>query len=156
MPLPYMLPFVLGAPMLPMTERFDEALAGPDFGFDILTLPDLDTSFAPRRDQVMLADAFLRRLYTRRGLIWSDPSYGFYVLDYLNDELTPTMLAELVAGIEAQAELDERISGVDVRATFNPRTEKLNLRIGIASAAGPFTLVLGITSVTLDIFMLEA
>lgn len=144
------------SPSNPFADNFfasEAAQAPADFGFDVLTLPDLDLSFTPRRDAVILADAFLRRLYTRRGQLWSDQRYGFYILDYLNDQVTPALLAELIAGIEGQAELEERIASIRVRAQYRPADETLKLAIALQSAVGPFTLVLSVTAVTTDIFM---
>lgn len=131
----------------------EAARVDPDWGFDILTLPNLDTSFTPRRDSVALADAFVRRLFTPRGVIWSDPTYGFDIRDYLNDEVSQSMLAEMVGGIQAQSELDERIHDCQVRAAYNFKTEKLSLRIGISSDLGPFNLVLAIGDLSTDILL---
>lgn len=130
----------------------DEATTEPvDFGFDILALPDLDVSFTPRRDVAMLADAFARRLFTPRGRLWAHPNYGFDVRDYLNDTMTRDTLQQIKAGCEAQAEQDERFFATSTRVAYDARREALYIQILLQTEAGPFSLVMNVTSLTADI-----
>ena len=51
----------------------EAAVEPPDWGFDILTMPNLDMTWAPRRDHLVLADAIVRRWFTPRGRLWAHP-----------------------------------------------------------------------------------
>lgn len=158
MPIPYTLPFYVGNPVFPAlsssaVERFFDETAGTDFGFDILTIPDLDVSFTPRRDSMLLADVFARRLFTPRGRLWRHPNYGFDVRDYLNDEVTVETLSAIKSGVEGQAEQDERFVSAIADVSYNRSTEKLSLRVSLRAASGPFTLVVGVTKLTTDLLV---
>lgn len=132
----------------------DEALqTESDFGFDIVVFPTLDMTWTPRRDAVALADAFLRRLFTPRGRLWAHPNYGFDIRDYLNDEINRDTLNAIKAGCEAQAEQEERIFAARARVSYDLATEKIQVSVGLESAAGPFSLVLSVASLTTDILL---
>lgn len=134
----------------------DEAASeAPDFGFDILTLPDLDVTFTPRRDVLVLADAFARRLFTPRLSLWAHPGYGFDIRDYLNDEVTLKTLAEIRSGAEAQAEQDERFYAAVVRVGYDGNREAIILRAQLRTEIGPFALTLAVDKLTADITVEE-
>lgn len=127
--------------------------AAPDFGFDVLVLPDLDTSFTPRRDTAAVADAFARRLSTPRGTLWDDPNYGFDIRDFLNDEVTPGLLAAIRSGIEAQAEQDERIFACTASVEYELSTETLRIRARLLADAGPFGMVFEVSTLATNILV---
>lgn len=82
-----------------------------------------------------VANAIGRRLITPRGGLFYDPDYGFDVREYLGVALTRGKLAELIAGVEAEAMQDARVQAVvaSAQATGSPSTQ-LDLTLSITLA----------------------
>lgn len=127
-------------------------LAG-EYGFDVLTIPDLDGTMTPRQDAVVVADAIARRLITPLGKLLDHPNYGFDLRDFLNDELDRTTLQTIRAGVEAQAEQDERVFNATAVVKFDPNTETLSVSMQCEGAEGPFNFVLAVTELTAQLFV---
>lgn len=68
-------------------------------------------------DHRILAQAVTMRLSTKRGALWTDPTYGLAVQDYLEAELTVDAIARIPHEVEAELEKDERIASAAVVAT---------------------------------------
>lgn len=152
--LPIQLPGHTNTPSGAFVDAVVESDAVPaDLGSDVLVMPDLDTTFTPRGDAVVVADAFARRLDTRRGTLWSAPNYGFFLRDFLNDVVTPDTLQQIRAGIEAQAEQEERILGLQVGVAYDIEDQVLVVRMQVVSDAGPFALALTISQLTTDVLV---
>src|SRR5581483_10431962 len=113
----------------------------------------LDPLFTPVQGRLALAQALARRLSTPTGqlaFIGDDPDYGFDVRSYCNETVTDGTLGEIAAQVTAQCLLDERVETADcqVTAVTTAAGTVLTIALTITDSAGPFLLVLSVTSVT--------
>lgn len=97
----------------------------------------------------IVAEAIARRLTTPRGGLIDDPNYGYDLTDFLNDDLSPTDVARIAAGVQAECVKDERVSSAVATVTLTAGV--MVVTIALTTANGPFTLVLSITDVTVSI-----
>jgi hypothetical protein len=98
-----------------------------------------------------LAQDLYHRLTTDRGGLFYDPNYGYNVINLLNGGFTPPELAAARQGIAAECRKDERVHTCTARLTLNQATSHLLIEISIDTEAGPFSLVLGVSAVTVQI-----
>lgn len=89
--------------------------------------------------RALLAESLARRLRTRRGALWYDPSYGSYLPDYLGEGFADGG-AEAAALCEIDLEEDPRVRGADV-TVVSADLERITLRAQVDTLAGPITLV---------------
>jgi hypothetical protein len=123
----------------------------PNYGTDLSGITDLDATLAETSGLTMLGQALARRLITPRGTLCDDPNYGFDVRGYLNDDLAPADVARIAAGIDAELVKDERVFASSTTATLTA-AGVLTTVTSVTPGAGPaFRLVLGITSVTVQV-----
>lgn len=113
-------------------------MATPDFGSDISTFPGLDPDFLPRTGTQVLGEALARCYMTPQGSDTWRPDWGRDLRRYLNEGLTPDMLAQLQAEAEEGAELDERVLEAAATVTFNERSSTVRLAVRVRTASGPF------------------
>jgi len=114
-------------------------------GTDIHT-PDLDLDplFTLVSEGQMLAEAIARRLFTRRGTLLGDPSYGRDLRALINgDDADP---ATIRARVEAEARADERVK--TARATVTLAETVCTVAFSGTSAAGPFQFTATIDRLT--------
>lgn len=125
-----------------MTEQFV-----PNYGNDISCVTDLDPFGLIVDGTTMMAQACVRRLICRKGSLLSDPLYGIDVRDFLNSRIDAAALnSRIPAQVQGELLRDERIQAVSVAATYDSSTKALTLDIRCVGAAGPFGLVLSVTS----------
>lgn len=122
-----------------------------DFGQDILVFPDLDASMTPTNDARVLGEAIGRRYITQRGTLPFHDDYGMDLRGYLNSEVTPDLLFQMQAEMEAEALKDERVFGANVAATFDPGTQAFTADVGLDTALGPYTMTVRVTQLTVEL-----
>jgi hypothetical protein len=113
----------------------------PGLGTDYSCDPwgGLSPSLAVVSPETAYVQAIARRLTTRRGGLWYDPTYGLDVRDYLLDVATDAQIAAEVSG---QVMLDERTRDCSV-SVRRPTLGALELTILVTTATGatyPMTL----------------
>lgn len=118
-------------------------------GTSISCITDLDQNFALVSGRTALGQAVARRLITPRGRLLNDPDYGFDLRQYLNDDLGPGDPARIASGIEQEALKDERVLTASAQVTLMAGV--MTVAIALQDAAGPFTLVLAVSAVTVSI-----
>lgn len=118
-------------------------------GLDMTTDLPLRWSFAsgPRN----LANAIARRLITQRGTLVGAPDYGFDVRQYILATLTRAQQSSLQGAIARECEKDERVLAASVTATINAAAFTLTLAISLSTADGPFSFVLSVGALTVQI-----
>lgn len=126
-----------------------------NFGSDVSTLPALDDTFTLQRGLKVLSQNIARRLTTPRGALPFAPNFGTDVRQWLGAELGNEALGRLKAQIEAECEKDERVEEASVSVKYNAPTKALTIQIALATAQGPFRLVLGITALSLQLLTEE-
>lgn len=120
-----------------------------NFGSDLSCVTDLTPAMAETSGQHIVAEAVARRWQTPRGGLIDDPSYGYDLTDFVDDDISQQDIARLSAGAEAEALKDERVFACTVKTTF---AGGLLIVVGtITTALGPFTLVLSVSAVSVQI-----
>lgn len=127
-----------------------------DFGLDLSCTYDLDQRCITVTGRRLLAEAIFRRLITPRGRLIGDPNYGTDITQYLNDDVSPSDIAEMRAAIRAECKKDERIDDCTVTITAPAgKTGTYTIVISLEDGDGPFDLVLAVSNVTVEILNLE-
>lgn len=121
-----------------------------DAGSDISCVDDLADDGRSVSGTTVIAQAVARRWSTPRGRLIDDPNYGFDLTGYLNDDMSPKDLASLQAGAEAEALKDERVSKCTTSAELDANG-LLTITGLLESSEGPFTLVVAVSSTSLDL-----
>jgi len=122
-----------------------------DFGSDIGFLNDLDPNFGLVSGTTNLGQALAHRLETPRGGLFYDPNYGTDIRSYLNEAIGPKTLPQLASDVQAECLKDERVLSCTCGVQFISASKSLKLSINVATAAGPFTFILAVTSVTVTL-----
>lgn len=123
-----------------------------DLGTDISTFPRLDGTFTPISGGRVVVEAIARRLSTPRGMLSFHPDYGLDLRAWLNASVRDSDIEALRSAIVDECLKDERVfatSRVDV--AFDRQTGTARVTIGLVISSGPFTLVLGVSSLSVDI-----
>lgn len=127
-----------------------------DLGSDIATVfkdgnADVDPTGAEVSGRLCLAQALVRRLLTPRGRLIDDPDYGYDLTGEINDDIDASDLARIRAGVEGELAKDERVVSVIAELTYARKGGILTVNITVEDSAGPFQLVLAVTSVTVSV-----
>lgn len=104
----------------------------------------------------LIGEAIYRRLTTPRGTLRggeAEENYGLDLVGLLGARATDDLVATLPDRIRNELLKDERIETVEVEivSTGNDVTTALEIRIRVGSSSGPFSLVLGVNSVTAEL-----
>jgi hypothetical protein len=131
-----------------------------DFGTDIRTsfqdgVCDIDPSGAIDTPAHALAMAIARRFLVERGQLFYDESYGLDLRLFLAKGMRPAQLFQLRFLIASEAEKDERISSASADVQFRHADQALLVRLECTSGLGPFSLTLGVTSLTVALLSLD-
>jgi hypothetical protein len=136
-----------------VTPTVDFSAPG-DFGSDFSTFPDLAAGMSLITGRRVLGEAILRRFVTQRGSLRFHPEYGFDLRELLCAGMTDRQLHYLKAGIEQEAEKDERVERASAVLTYDGGTSALSVQLELETTEGPYSLTLLVTQ--LDIALLEA
>lgn len=102
-----------------------------------------------------LGQALVHRLSTPRGGLFYDPNYGTDLRAYCNDSINSSKLASAKADAQAECVKDERVLSCLALVNFNFALKTLSVEVAVQTAAGPFVLVLAVTSVTVELLRFE-
>jgi hypothetical protein len=108
---------------------------------------DISTPSYMAKGNQCVAEAILRRWTTPRGALIDDPNYGFSVIDLVSDDLSKRDIAYAQQQLAQEAEKDERVRSASVVLSLSV-AGLLSLDAAIATANGPFRLVLQVSAVT--------
>lgn len=118
-----------------------------DLGIDFACIGDISPALTAVAGRTALIQAIARRFITPRGGLFYARDYGFDTRQFLSGVTSsPSVIA---AGVVAEAEKDERVDQANAVVTFIG--ERLNIRLEIADGFGPFTFVLSVSKVTVEI-----
>ena len=103
----------------------------------------------------ILQNAIIRRLSTNRGSYWTDPEYGFDLINFVNESITEESIIRLPIEIRDEILKEERVQDCQVEITelsgsYDNRIIKVKIYI-VADTIGPFKFTLAIDSVTVKI-----
>lgn len=127
----------------------------PDYGTDVYCGSDLDPLLRDTSGVENMQLVCLRRLYTPLGHLLSDPTaVTLDARDFVSSGVDLSSDKDLVR-IQAlcQAALldDQRIFSVAIQPSFDFRTRVLTLPIQGVGSQGPFSLVLGVSALTVEL-----
>lgn len=120
-------------------------------GVDIASLADLDPQLRLVGGRAVLAQDIAHRFETPEGGLFYDDSYGYDLRALLNAALDEADSPRIAALCEAQCLLDERVLAVRVAVTLYRAENRLRVSIGVECAEGPFSFVLGVDSMTVEL-----
>src|SRR5262249_10221601 len=95
-----------------------------------------------------------RRLQTIRGSLPWDPDCGYDLRSLLRGSLTVGELSRASAALAGEGEKDERVEAASARVVADQGT--LRVTIEIDTAQGPFSLVLAVNDVTVELLAITA
>jgi hypothetical protein len=131
-----------------------EAVSDSELGQDIDVISDLRPSFVLCSGFRNLGNAIARRLSTPAGAlaaIGDDPDYGYDIRGMLNAESTEDEISRIGQDIEAEIMKEDRVQSADVVSTFTWAAYDLAVEINILTKSGPFRLILGVGTATVDV-----
>lgn len=123
------------------------------YGYDLWWDGDLDAGMRETGGRLVLAQWVARCLSTPTGQLLDDPNFGYDLTQWINSdvEIGRPQVAQISAGITRALLRDERILSVDSVVVLAPSTGILTVTIVLTGAAGPFTLVLAVSDVTVEL-----
>lgn len=124
-----------------------------DFGKDLSCVSDFTATMSTVSGRRLVAESIARRLQTPRGRLIKHPNYGFDLSGELGDDLSPSDIARIKAGAEAECVKEERVLSATVALTFLAGT--LAVVIALTDAAGPFSLVLAVSAVSVTLVSVD-
>jgi len=122
-----------------------------DLGTDISCFPDLSPLGTLVTGNTGVAQALARRLTTPRGGLFYDTNYGTDLRLYLNEGMTQEAQSRIKAAVESECRKDERVSSCTADVTFNLAAQTLAVSIAFSTGAGPFSLTLSVTALTVSL-----
>jgi phage baseplate assembly protein W len=126
---------------------------GVDFGQDVSTFPVPDTSFATITGFRVLAEALARRLITPRGFLSFHTDYGTDTRLYVNEAIDDAALSRIKAEVAAELRQDERVHDADATVAFDEAAQKLSITCQVLTAAGPFSFVLALSKLSVELYL---
>ncbi len=130
-------------------------MAEPDYGRALSCVSDVSRESRTVTGHMVVAEALARRLGCPRGRLIGYPNYGYDLCQFVNADLNKRDLAAIRAGVEAECLKDERVEGASADVVL-ATDGTLTVTIEVVGAKGPFTLVLGVSSVTVEILKVAA
>jgi ribonuclease PH len=125
-----------------------------DYGFDTACVSDVGlVDVVLTSPQLVIGQRVARRLQTRRsGLAAIDPAaadFGFDVRQFTLGRIAATSTAQIQNQVSAECTKDEEVASADVTVTAI-NGGNMTIIIQLMSAAGPFTLTLNVTALTVE------
>lgn len=102
-----------------------------------------------------LVTQLIRRLSTRRGALFYDPNYGDDIRLFMNRPITQTTLNQIAFTVKSQCELDPRVKDADVEVSYTQATISFSIKISITTFQGPFTFVLSVTALDVNLLKIQ-
>lgn len=121
-----------------------------DFGLDLSCVFDMDPMGATVTGRDLLSQALVRRITTPRGRLLSNPNYGYDVTGEINDDLSTQDVSTVASHMDQEFLKDERVVSSSTTATLTSDGVLTTTTI-IQDGAGPFPLVLQISSVSVTV-----
>ena len=112
---------------------------------------DADPSMRTATGRQLLIQSLLCRQTTPRGSVIDCPNDCINLTDYVQAGMTPTAITQLYGTIQTELLKDQRVASAIVSGSYSFQTAVLTINEAIQSAYGPFSLVLGVSSVTVTL-----
>jgi hypothetical protein len=120
---------------------------GPDGSLDV------DPAMRETSGLQVLAQSLVMRQFTPTGSSIGNPNECIDLRNFLSAGLTQSQTQQIGAVVQQQLLRDQRVQSVSVQATFNASTSILTVVENIVSNAGPFTLTISVSNVTVTLLL---
>ncbi len=120
-----------------------------NYGTALSCVSDISAESRTVTGNRVVAEAIARRLMTPRGRLIGYPNYGYDLTQFVNADVGPRELAAMRAGIVAECLKDQRVAGATADVTL--ASDVLTVTIKLDAALGPFSLVLSVTALTVEL-----
>jgi hypothetical protein len=137
-----------------MSNNFPQSSPfGTDFwiGGNPKGILDGDPGMRMQTGRALLAQRLLCRLSTPRGSVIDCPNDCIDLRDSLSDGMTTQQIAALGSVVQQECLKDQQVTACNVTGTFSFTTSVLTMTIMVTSGAGPFTMVLAVSQVTVQL-----
>jgi hypothetical protein len=141
---------------LPSSNAVQSALSS-ELGVDFDCLTDITPNLTLASGWRNLANALGRRLLTQNGFLFDTTGdsqaadYGEDIRAKLNAGFTDEDVGNLEGRIHEQMLQDERVIEADVDVVFTFSTSTMTITIDIETKEGPFTLIMNVSALTVEI-----
>jgi phage baseplate assembly protein W len=125
-----------------------------DFGTTFSCTSDIDLTRRVSGIRVV-GEALARRLSTPRGSLINASDYGYDLRQLLNESLDQAGINRVQMSIAAECEKDERVLSAVAECRFDFAASKLTVAVGVTTAQAPFTLVLSVDALTVQILRVQ-
>ena len=112
---------------------------------------DADPSMRTTTGRALLVQSLLCRQTTPRGSVIDCPNDCLDIRSYVQAGMTPAQIMQRGGTIGSELRKDQRVLTAIVTGTYSFQTATLTLTEAIQSSYGPFTMVLGVSSVTVQL-----
>jgi len=112
---------------------------------------DADPSMRTTTGRALLIQSLLCRQTTARGSVIDCPNDCLDIRNYVSDGMTTAQILQLAGTIQSELLKDQRVTSALVTGTYSFQTATLSLSEAIQSGYGPFTMVLGVSAVTVQL-----
>lgn len=119
------------------------------FGTDLSCVPDLDPFSRTIAGPAVLVQDLVKRFSTTT--LFYASGYGLDLRSFLSSAITDQTLFTLKQSIENQCLLDERVQSARASVVFNGAARTLTIMIGLVTAAGPFTMIVGVDKLNVSL-----
>lgn len=160
-----LLPPIYPVPTPPVNQALGSDLAG---------IGDLTPQMSEVSGRTALAQSIARRLITPRGALIYDANYGYDLTGFINADVTQADVARIIPSVTSEILKDQRVINCSVSMQYvginqvqaaingivtNPNPVPLGaivIAITLQDSAGPFTLTLSVTNVTVQILQVAS
>lgn len=114
---------------------------------------DIDATCRETSGLHVLAQSLAARQTTAPGTFIGAPDDCFDIRSWLSRGMTQAQIQQLGSQVQAQLLRDQRVQAVNVTSSYNVATSTLTLVEQVTSGAGPFTLTLIVSQVTIQVLL---
>ena len=133
---------------------------GNIYGTDLACLPnangilDLTDTMTEASGIDVLAQSLVRRQLTAPGSDIASPNDGIDLRSFIKNGITQQELSVLTVQVQRELIKDQRVlPSTTVTGTFNPATNTLTMNEMIQTAAGPFSLTIAVSAVSVTVLV---
>lgn len=112
---------------------------------------DGDASLRLTTGRALLAQRILCRLSTPRGSVIDCPNDCIDLRDSLSAGMTAAQISALGSTVRGEVLKDQQVTDCQVSSTFSFQTSALTMTLSVQSGQGPFTMVLLVSQVSVQL-----
>jgi hypothetical protein len=139
-----------------MTQSIPGVTATNPYGQDfaiVLTngVLDFQPTMGLATGRALLAQSLICRQTTSVGSVLDCPNDCLDIRDWISEGMTPAQLSRLGQVVTNEILKDQRVTAANIKAAYNTANNQVILTEQIASGYGPFSFVLAVSNVTVQL-----